>query len=220
MRTIGKFDNAFEYAEKAIENQPTIPHKYVLASSYNIMGLLWLEGDKIQPQKAISYFRKASKTLKEFNVGKEIKTHNHEEEINAFFGRIHNNLGLAYIGINNTLALVNLKKSLRYKKLTGDLIGRSITSANICLVYLRQNKKSNYYYWKHKALKLMSKYHLTFQNAYLFREIGDTLCQKKNIIVGLKYLRQAEKMYREIGGQFGLKLTIEMINRHQKTNFA
>ncbi|WP_440955387.1 hypothetical protein ACSAZK_18025 [Methanosarcina sp. Mfa9] len=213
MLTIGNFDKGFEYAKKAIEYQYLLPQLSVLAGSYNIIGLLFLEKEQPEPKEAIPNFKSAISTLEQFSTTPEANVW--KEEINVFFGRIFNNLGLAYHTAGDfNLALEYYKKSLKYKKRAGDLIGIAHTSVNICKTQYRCRNYRRFYYWKNKSIDLIEKYQLDYQKAYLLREIGAISCEQGRVKSGLKMLRDALALYDNMENVvFDKKLTDDIIKQ-------
>lgn len=215
MRIIGSFDKGFEYAMKAIENQNSSPQMSVLAGSYNIIGLLFIEKEQSEPKKGIPYFKAAINTLEQFSTTPEANFW--KEEINVFFGRMLNNLGLAHHTAGDfNLALEYYKKSLKYKRRAGDLIGISQTSINICKTLYKCRNYRRFYYWKNKAIDLIEKYQLDYQKAYLLREIGAISCEQGRVKSGLKMLKDALALYGNIeNAVFDKELTADMIKQFE-----
>lgn len=215
MRIIGNFDKGFEYATQAIETQSLVSQLSVLAGSYNIIGLLFLEKEQPEPKEAMLYFKDAINTLDQFIMTTEADAW--KEEINVFFGRILNNLGLAYHTAGDfNLALMHYKKSLIYKKRAGDLIGIAQTSINICKTNYKCHNYRKFYYWRNKAIALIEKYQLDYQKAYLLREIGAINCEQGKVKSGLKMLRAALILYNSMENvTFDKELTIGIIKEFE-----
>lgn len=214
MRIIGKSDKGFEYANKAIKNQNSLPQLYILAGSYNIIGLLFLEKEESEPKKAIPYFEAALNTLEQFSRTPEANFW--KEAIDVFFGRMLNNLGLAHHTAGDfNLALEYYKKSMKYKRRAGDLIGISQTSINICKTLYKCRDK-RFYYWKNKAINLIEKYQLNYQKAYLLREMGVITCEQGKVNHGLKMLKEALALYKNIKSTvLDKQLTVDMIKQFE-----
>jgi len=214
-RIIGEFNKGINYLTSVINNHNSVNYLSILSASYNVYGLIILEKDNPEPFDAVKYFSKAIDTIDKFS--KTTEGSKWEEGIKIFQGKIYNNLGLAFENANDfSSSLINYKKSLNIKKINGDLIGISQTSANIAILYYKLEKHKRSYYWKKTVVNIADKYQLFYQKAYLFRRIGSISCEQGRTKYGLKLLQEALDILTNLeGADFDIKLTETAINKYR-----
>ncbi len=216
MHVMGEFKNVFKYARRVIDAKGSRNYLNTLSTAYNMLGLYYLEQRKPKPKKAIPYFNKALVELTKFKNSPEGKQW--LEGINIFFGRIYNNLGLAYETLDDfDAAMYHYKKSLKYKNKVGDLISICQSYINISILLYKFGKSKRYYYFKKKAEFLVDHYSLKHHHAYFLRRIGVISCENGHINRGLLFLNKAMSLYQNIKDtHFDRKLTLESIKKYEK----
>jgi tetratricopeptide (TPR) repeat protein len=211
MRMVGDFRRFARFANEAVRHNRIQSNSLGLAMAYNLLGLSKLEKPKSEPRKATPWFRKAIAVLQ---VKKDRLDPHKAESYQILLGQILNNLGLSlrHEG-KDVLALAAYKRSLRLKRISGDLLGFSQTSINISLLYYRGRNFKAAYRWRRVALDLIRKFDLIFQEAYLMREMGSIACQQGRLQSGRRLLRAALGKYEQIEtSSFGITLTKSILN--------
>lgn len=206
MRMVGDFRKFTKLANEAVRYNRAASDRLGLAMAYNLLGLSKLEKSRTEPKKATPVFRKAIAILQIKKVG---LASTRTESVQILLSQLFNNLGLSlrHEGKEGP-ALVAYKRSVRLKRITGDLIGYSQTCINISLLYYRRRKFKLAYSWRRRALDLIRKYDLLFQEAYLMREMGSAACEQGRLKVGHKLLTAALQTYEQIEtSSFGITLT-------------
>lgn len=213
LETLGGFAR---FANEAVRHNRTQSNSLGLAMAYNLLGLSKLEKSKSEPRRATPWFRKAIAVLQ---VKKERLDPRKAESYQILLGQVLNNLGLSlrHEG-KDVLALAAYKRSLRLKRISGDLLGFSQTSINISLLYYRGRNFKAAYRWRRMALDLIRKFDLIFQEAYLMREMGSIACQQGRLQSGRRLLRAALGKYEQIEtSSFGITLTKSILNHFDET---
>lgn len=214
MRMVGDFDRALSLSAEAIEVSKAESNYYELAGAYNLFGLALVEKEEHDPKRAIIYFRKALKEIK--NV---LDADPHQaEQVALSRSQFYNNLGLSFLYLGRfSYALKAYKKSLTIKRKHGALIGISQTCANISLIYYRQKKFLLAYRWRKNALDMIRKYQFRFQEAYLYREMGEVACEQGRATQGIAYLKHAIHVYEDIGdARYGADITRAILGKYEK----
>jgi len=211
MRMVGDFRKFTKLANEAIRHNHAESNQLGLAMAYNLLGLSKLEKRQPEPKKATPVFRKAIAILQKQDGSLRLKR---SESNQVLLSQILNNLGLSlrHEG-KEDLALRAYRRSLKLKKNTGDLIGYSQTCINISLLYYRRRNFKLAYSWRRKALDLIRKYDLIFQEAYLMREMGSAACEQGRLKAGHGLLHGALRKYEQIEtSSFGIILTRRILN--------
>jgi tetratricopeptide (TPR) repeat protein len=210
-RMVGDFEQMVKMAEEAIVLSKELEDYLAIANSYNIIGLSVLEKDIPDFDAAVTFFNQAVSNLIRTDL-KKLDLPQQELAMSTE-AQVYNNLGLClHYKKKYSDSLKAYKNSVTIKRRIGDLIGLSQTYINICLLYYEETNFKASYYWRKKALDLISELDLTFKAAYLWREIGRIMCEQGRLKVGIPTLETALHLYKQVGtSQFGISLTQEMI---------
>lgn len=140
----------------------------------------------------------------------------------AFTGRLYNNMGLAHQQQQaHSPAVSYYELSLKAKRGVGDLLGIGRTAANICISYLERKNYARASYWRRKALSIIEKYELAFDRAFLLRRLGEIYCTQGREARGSDLLSEALRIY--AGNPdlaFGVEITQREIAKCTKSHHA
>lgn len=208
MRHAGRFAAVRRYCLQAIRRQSRPPDRSRLASSLNLMGLMYLEQRVPQLQPALRYFIKTRKLLYRLLRSDSTSIEKHQ----IFLAMVENNLGMVYDERGDSFrAAKHHRNSLRLAKRWGDILAECYSQINLSLAYLKGGKRGRSAFWRKQALGNIERYGFAFQKAYLDRQTGELLCKQGLHRTGLPLLKQALDTYHKLGIPFGVNLTKKIL---------
>lgn len=208
MRLAGRFSDAHKCARRALQVNHTPTDWIIIAGTLNLLGLVELDKECPDPKRAIPYFTKAARALRNYHPT-PISLVTQDGAI-GFLSRIHNNLGLSLLRQKRYREAIRcFKTSLSIKRQRGDLTGMCITSMNACIASYRLKDFARAAAWKKKALAIGKRYDRRFDQAYLHYTLGVASCQQGRRKRGLSMLEDAKAL---CGNNTAFKFRLRLVN--------
>jgi len=195
-------------AHRALKASRRQRNTYEQAQAFNLLGLSKLERRKPDARRAEEHFRAALRVLDRYRA----LNPNELERAGLFESQILNNLGLALDRDGRADSAPFYLRSLKLKQRFGALQGIAVTSGNLCHFWARCGNKRAADQWQRRAVDLMQKYGFRFNEAYLWRELGEIALRRGDRVTALQHLRRANTLYKSVSqSAFGIELTARLI---------
>lgn len=210
-RMMGNFRKMSRRAAATVQLSQRLGNTYEEAQAWNLLGLCKLEKRRPDPGAAKKDFLHALAVLE--SCGPKDKD---PELLGIFRSQILNNIGLASAENSGTVAVDYFRESLKLKKRWGALQGIAVTSANLCHFWARRRNALAASVWQRRAAKLMQQYGFRFNEAHLWRVLGEIALAHGKRRQALEYGRKAALLYEMVGeSTMGKEMTARLLSRAQ-----